>query len=163
MTKQSSTPTTEKIFRVDSLIELEALTSSLIDLLPRKNIRVFLSGELGAGKTAFSKLYLSSQGYTDRVLSPSFGVVISYDLADCTVHHFDCYRLHNATELLDLDLDLYLNEQSCLLVEWPENGMNQLVSPDIHLYFSAIEEHPNSRKIRMLIYSPDLQKSLANL
>jgi tRNA threonylcarbamoyladenosine biosynthesis protein TsaE len=156
-------PVAEHTLDVPSLTALHTWVSALSVALPRKNVRFFLSGDLGTGKTAFSKLYLACQGHQGKVLSPSFGIVISYTCDDTDIHHFDCYRLKGDAELQDLDLDLYLSDRACLLVEWPENGMDQLITPDIHLHFSHQPPNPDARQIRVEIFCPTIATQLAPL
>lgn len=156
-------PVAEHTLVVRNLTGLRTWVSALSTALPRKNVRFFLSGDLGTGKTAFSKLYLASQGHQGKVLSPSFGIVISYTCDDTEIHHFDCYRLQGGAELQDLDLDLYLDDRACLLVEWPENGMANLISPDIHLHFSHQVDDADARSIRAEIFCPTIAHQLAQL
>lgn len=163
MTPGELQPVAEYTFSVRNLDGLRTWVSVLSSALPRKNIRFFLSGDLGTGKTAFSKLYLASHGHKGPVLSPSFGIVISYTCDDIDIHHFDCYRLQGEAELQDLDLDLYLDDRACLLVEWPENGMANLVSPDIHLTFSHQPNDVDARNIRAEIFCSTLAYQLANI
>ena len=160
---RSSRPVADYTLVVRDLEGLRTWVVALSAALPRKNIRFFLSGDLGSGKTAFSKLYLASQGHQGKVLSPSFGIVISYTCGDTEIHHFDCYRLRGDAELQDLDLDLYLDDRACLLVEWPEKGMINLASPDIHLTFSHRTDDANARNIHVEIFCPSIAQQLSRI
>jgi tRNA threonylcarbamoyladenosine biosynthesis protein TsaE len=81
---------------------------------------VTLSGELGAGKTAFARGLLQALGHDGEVPSPSFAIVQPYEAIDPPVWHVDLYRLESPDELQELGLDGA--EDGVLLVEWPERA-----------------------------------------
>ena len=82
---------------------------------------VYLSGELGSGKTTLVQGIAQGWGSIDYVTSPTFVLINEYRRPDGqTLYHLDAYRLENATEGEELDLELML-ERGSLVVEWPEN------------------------------------------
>ena len=81
---------------------------------------VSLSGELGAGKTAFVRGIADFFGFSGDVTSPTFTLVNEYDGIKMTLYHFDAYRLENAnTDQLDW-IDDYLFGDGVCLIEWAE-------------------------------------------
>ncbi|MBY6203583.1 tRNA (adenosine(37)-N6)-threonylcarbamoyltransferase complex ATPase subunit type 1 TsaE [Halomonas denitrificans] len=96
-------------------------------------VQVWLSGDLGAGKTTLVRGVLRGLGYQGRVKSPTYGLVESYDLTDVTVHHLDLYRLTDPEELDFLGLDDLIGADSLLLVEWPERGRGMLREADVRI------------------------------
>ena len=81
---------------------------------------VSLSGELGAGKTAFVRGIADFFGFSGDVTSPTFTLVNEYDGEEMTLYHFDAYRLENAnTDQLDW-IDDYLFGEGVCLIEWAE-------------------------------------------
>jgi tRNA threonylcarbamoyladenosine biosynthesis protein TsaE len=81
---------------------------------------VCLSGDLGAGKTTLVQGIAQGWGSTDSVSSPTFVLVNQYRKPDgVSLYHLDAYRLQNAIEAEDLDLDLMI-ESGALVIEWPE-------------------------------------------
>jgi tRNA threonylcarbamoyladenosine biosynthesis protein TsaE len=81
---------------------------------------ICLSGDLGAGKTTLVQGLAQGWGSLDGVSSPTFVLVNVYRKpTGQNLYHLDAYRLQNALEAEDLDLDLML-ENGCLVVEWPE-------------------------------------------
>lgn len=82
--------------------------------------RVFcLLGELGAGKTAFTRGMAKGYGYTGRVSSPTFTIMHQYD-GDVPVYHFDLYRLEDEDELYDIGFEEYINGHGVCVVEWAD-------------------------------------------
>lgn len=93
---------------------------------------IFLSGELGAGKTTLARGFLRSLGISGIVKSPTYTLVESYQVNDLCIHHFDLYRLHDAEELLHLGLSDYLTKDAICLIEWPERAVNILPEPTVY-------------------------------
>ncbi len=82
---------------------------------------VCLSGDLGAGKTVFTKGICRQLGVEEMVNSPTFTIVNEYSGANGSViYHFDFYRLEEEEELLEIGFDDYLNSGAVCLMEWPE-------------------------------------------
>jgi len=81
---------------------------------------IALNGQLGAGKTHFSKGIVAGLGANDEVTSPTFSLVQEYLGGRLPVFHFDFYRLNDVSELLRLGWDEYLDEDGVLLVEWAD-------------------------------------------
>lgn len=97
---------------------------------------VFLSGELGAGKTTLIGALLAACGVRERVRSPSYSLIEIYEFGAHVGVHLDLYRLQGAEELEQLGLRDYLREGALLLVEWPERAGTQLPRPDLWLQLS---------------------------
>lgn len=90
-----------------------------------KNI-ICLSGDLGAGKTEFSRAFINSFSDEDVVVtSPTYNIVQVYELADIKIQHFDLYRLEYEQELLEIGFDEATEEDICL-IEWPQIAKNVL-------------------------------------
>jgi tRNA threonylcarbamoyladenosine biosynthesis protein TsaE len=102
---------------------------------------VFLSGNLGAGKTSFARGLLSGLGLEEEAPSPSFALVIPYapPLVRLPVWHVDLYRLDDPAQVEELGLDDALTD-GALVVEWPERMGSASWSNTLHLTF---EDGPN--------------------
>ncbi len=100
--------------------------------------RVYLSGDLGSGKTTFCRGMLREKGYAGAVKSPTFTLVEPYDFPWGQVYHFDLYRLSDPDELEYIGIDDYFSGESLCLVEWPERALECLPAGDIHLELSII-------------------------
>lgn len=79
------------------------------------------TGDLGAGKTAFTRGLAQGLGIPERVTSPTFTIVNEYEGGRLPLFHFDMYRLGSADELYDIGWEDYLNRSGVCAVEWSEN------------------------------------------
>lgn len=98
---------------------------------------VYLNGDLGAGKTTFTRGFLRGLGYDGLVKSPTYTLVESYEFVQKKVHHFDLYRFVDPEEWLDSGLDELFTQQSIILVEWPQKAAGVLPLSDLNLDFSV--------------------------
>ncbi|HYL18585.1 MAG TPA: tRNA (adenosine(37)-N6)-threonylcarbamoyltransferase complex ATPase subunit type 1 TsaE [Burkholderiales bacterium] len=97
----------------------------------RPGLLVYLSGELGAGKTTLVRGCLRALGYRGRVKSPTFTLVEVYRLSSLYLHHFDFYRFSDPREWTDAGFrDVFGGDNTCL-VEWPERAGNELPPADL--------------------------------
>jgi tRNA threonylcarbamoyladenosine biosynthesis protein TsaE len=83
---------------------------------------MYLSGDLGAGKTCFARGMLRAMGETGPVRSPTYGLLGEYETPDGTVVHVDLYRLQSPEELQALGLVDHLAHSRLWLIEWPERA-----------------------------------------
>lgn len=133
-----------------------SLAGHFADYLERPCV-IYLQGDLGAGKTLFTRACIHALGYEGYVKSPSYGLLETYEVGGITVLHLDLYRIEDPEELEYLAIrDLY-DKNSVLMVEWPERGKHFLPSPDLVLVFGETNE---SRFIRCYAFS-ELGRELA--
>lgn len=105
---------------------------------------IYLHGELGAGKTTFVRGFLRALGHTGNVKSPTYTLLETYPFASMNCHHLDLYRLTDPYELENLGLRDLLDEQSILLIEWPEMAQDLLPKANIDI---ALHYTPSGRQI----------------
>lgn len=98
---------------------------------------VYLNGDLGAGKTTFTRGVLRGLGHTGAVKSPTYAIVESYRLPECELNHFDLYRFAYPEEWEDAGLDDLFSGNSVNVIEWSVQGGEYVPAPDLILNFSA--------------------------
>ncbi|MCL2048932.1 MAG: tRNA (adenosine(37)-N6)-threonylcarbamoyltransferase complex ATPase subunit type 1 TsaE [Defluviitaleaceae bacterium] len=82
-----------------------------------------LSGDLGAGKTVFSKGFARAMGY-EGITSPTFNIMNEYNGGALPLYHFDLYRLKDESELETVGYEDYFYSDGVCLVEWAERAIN---------------------------------------
>ena len=100
--------------------ETEAIGAALGKVLPPGTILAY-RGDLGAGKTAFTRGLAKGLGYADSVTSPTYTIVNEYLGGRLPLFHFDMYRLRSADDLWGIGWDDYLDRNGVCAVEWSEN------------------------------------------
>ena len=110
-------------FKIISTSEADTarLAEDLAGKLPRGTV-IALYGDLGAGKTVFSRAFAKAAGVKETVSSPTYTIIQEYLLDDGGYfYHLDLYRIGNSRDALAFAVDEYLNDSnSYALLEWPE-------------------------------------------
>jgi tRNA threonylcarbamoyladenosine biosynthesis protein TsaE len=105
------------LLSASSLSDTHAIAGALAALAREGDI-IVLSGEMGAGKTAFAQGFGRALGVTEPITSPTFTLVHSHDCGKLTLHHADLYRLDRTAEVADLALAELAEFHGVVLVEW---------------------------------------------
>lgn len=112
-------------FVTNSEQETEELGARLAERLEPGAVIAF-TGDLGTGKTAFTRGLARGLGISDRVTSPTFTIVNEYEGGRLPLFHFDMYRLGSSDELFDIGWEDYLARGGVCAVEWSENVSDAL-------------------------------------
>ena len=107
-------------FSTDSPRQTEEIGAALGRIIPAGTVIAYL-GDLGAGKTAFTRGLARGLGITDPVTSPTYTIVNEYLSGRLPLFHFDMYRLSSADDLFDIGWEDYLERGGICAVEWSEN------------------------------------------
>ena len=124
----------KEILTSDENQTLEAgsvFSRNLLEKNYSRSIIIFLEGNLGAGKTTFTKGVMRGLGYKELVKSPTYNLVEIHETENLKVFHFDLYRINDPHELTEIGIEEYLEEvNSISIFEWPENAQALLPQPD---------------------------------
>jgi len=122
----------------------------------KKGDIICLSGDLGSGKTTFSR-YLIKSIYQNQnkeppnnIKSPSFPILLTYELNDFEIYHYDLYRVSNISDLIHLNILEELNN-SITLVEWPSTILDLLQNYNyFSINFDILDENMRSLKHNLI-------------
>ena len=123
--------------------ETEAVGEALAKTL-RPGTALAFRGDLGAGKTAFTRGLGRGLGCTERVTSPTYTIVNEYTSGRLPLFHFDMYRLRSSEDLFDIGWEDYLERGGVCAVEWSENVADAL---DGAIWITIEKTGENSRRI----------------
>lgn len=146
-----------------SALETEKLGESLANNLKRgsNNPRIIcLYGELGSGKTTFTKGFARGLGIKQRILSPTFIIIrryqiTNYQLPITNFYHLDLYRIQSLSDAKSLGLEEILSDtHNIVLIEWPKVIREILSKKRTEIYFRYLKENKqsfssNERSIKM--------------
>ena len=119
-----------------TLQDTQKLASFLAPLLQPTDI-LALTGQLGAGKTTFTRFLIQSLAPPiDEIPSPTFTLVQTYDTPKGVLWHFDCYRLATPFEAIELGIEDAFNS-GISVIEWPEKIEPLLPSTSLFLTFDT--------------------------
>ena len=125
--------------------ETEAIGARLAAVLNPGAVVAYL-GDLGMGKTAFTRGLAAGLGYKGRVTSPTFTIVNEYD-GPTPLFHFDMYRLADADALFDIGWEDYLDRGGVCAVEWSENVREALPPDAVTVTIARCPENDSWRSI----------------
>ena len=116
---------------------------------------LYLHGELGAGKTTFTRYLLQALGVTDRVKSPTYAVVEPYEVTangqNLSIWHFDFYRFNDPREWEDAGFRDIFASVGLKICEWPDKAQGVLPPADLDIHFSVNAD--GSRDVRLLAHT----------
>lgn len=131
------------------ILKSETDTEALAQQLAQANISgsVWLSGDLGAGKTTLTRYWLRALGHQGSVKSPTYTLVEPYELADSNnsliqrVYHADLYRLQDPEELSFIGFEEYLEDEHALvIIEWASRAEDYLPDPVMTIDITVTKE-----------------------
>lgn len=140
---------------INSETELDLAVEALLHFAEGSK-KIALTGDLGAGKTAFVKAFCRRQNVEDNVSSPTFALVNEYVFLDENgqeqrIHHLDLYRLKSLEEALGIGIEDYLDDDDFCFIEWPEIIAELLPQ---EMVFIKIETNPDES--RQFLFSKNI-------
>ncbi|WP_178197647.1 tRNA (adenosine(37)-N6)-threonylcarbamoyltransferase complex ATPase subunit type 1 TsaE [Ligilactobacillus sp. Marseille-Q7487] len=130
---------------VNSEQETQELAMRLANLLNPGDV-LLLDGQLGAGKTTFTKGLAKGLGITRNVKSPTFTLIREYQQGRLPLYHMDVYRLEESSGS-DLGLDEYLNGQGVCVIEWSQFIADELPAQNLVIHFQKDDDNFDKRTL----------------
>ena len=129
------------------LEKLEDWQRVIDNILPQLKYNILLlNGDLGAGKTTFTKFLLARLGSRDEVSSTTYSIVNEYDTENGKVYHFDLYRMSSIEEVYDIGIEEYLYNGFLNIIEWADVYLPELYDTPYHQL--NIEEKEGKRYVK---------------
>ena len=101
------------------------------------NMIICLNGELGSGKTVFTKGFANSLGIKDTITSPTFSIIKEYN-GELPLYHMDVYRLDGNHE--GVGIEEYFNKGGVVIIEWADTIKEILPDNRLDIYFKVVDE-----------------------
>lgn len=102
------------------------------------NMVICLYGDLGSGKTVFSKGFAQALGIDEPVTSPTFNIIKEYTSGEMSLYHMDVYRLDGNID--GVGIEEYFNKNGVVIIEWADTIMNYLPEERLDIKFKITDE-----------------------
>ena len=116
-----------------------------------ENMIICLDGELGSGKTVFTKGIANALGIEESITSPTFTIIKEYSTGEMPLYHMDVYRLDGNTD--GVGIEEYYNKNGIVIIEWAKTIKDILPEERLEIKFKVVDENR-----RMLVIKPYGQK-----
>jgi tRNA threonylcarbamoyladenosine biosynthesis protein TsaE len=154
----SEPPQDPALFLPDEAATLAAGAALAPALAP--GARIYLTGDLGTGKTTLVRGLLRALGFKGKVRSPTFTLLDVYAISNLDLYHFDFYRFNDPAEWEEAGFREYFSPASVCLVEWPENAGSLLPPADLRIWLELAD---SGRALRARATTPAGRRLLAAL
>lgn len=119
------------------------------------NMVICLRGDLGSGKTVFTKGFASSLGIDEAVTSPTFNIIKEYTTGEMDLYHMDVYRLEGKVE--DLGIEEYFTKGGVVIIEWPDMIEEYLPEERLEIKIKLSDEDEDTRIITITPYGKEYE------
>ena len=137
------------IYRVTSDVQTEEIGRKLAEMLTKLNIKrayIAMRGEMGVGKTVFTRGFVSHFGRAN-VKSPTYTIVNEYRFGTKNIYHFDLYRISDSDDLESIGYHEYVESDAYSIVEWSERVPEYIPDDAITVTISRVAEDETARDI----------------
>lgn len=139
--------------------DTKKIAEKIAKSIKNRNITICLNGDLGAGKTTFTRFLINSlqnKKKNDEIPSPTFTLLQTYEYDYGLIHHYDFYRLDRAQELIELNFSESLNDNICV-IEWANKFKKVLPSDRIEINIEILSQE--SRRVEINFFG-NLKKDI---
>ena len=119
------------------------------------NMVICLQGDLGSGKTIFTKGFASSLGIDEAVTSPTFNIIKEYTSGEMDLYHMDVYRLDGKVE--DLGIEEYFTKNGIVIIEWADMIKDYLPEERLEIKIKISEDDEDTRIISITPYGREYE------
>ena len=140
------------IYRVNSDVETEQIGKNLAEMLTNLGIKrayIAMRGEMGVGKTVFTRGFVSHFGRAN-VKSPTYTIVNEYRVGGVNIYHFDLYRISDGDDLESIGYHEYVESEAYSIVEWSERVPEYIPEDAITVTISRVAEDESLRDIEIV-------------
>ena len=116
-----------------------------------ENMIICLDGDLGSGKTIFTKGFAQALGIKENITSPTFNIIKEYLNGEMPLYHMDVYRLDGKID--GVGIEDYFKKDGVVIIEWADTIQSYLPEERLDIKFKVIDENT-----RLLIFKPRGQK-----
>ena len=126
------------VIKINSIDDTKRLAEILASKVKVGDV-ICLNGDLGAGKTTFTKFFAAALGIKDVVNSPTFNIIKCYFNKNMNLYHIDAYRLEGIED--DIGLDEYIYGDGVCVIEWGKFIMNIIPSSNLTMDIRRVDEN----------------------
>lgn len=119
------------------------------------NMVICLQGDLGSGKTIFTKGFASSLGIEESVTSPTFNIIKEYTSGEMDLYHMDVYRLDGKID--DLGIEEYFNKNGIVIIEWADMIKDYLPEERLEIKIKISDDDEDTRIISITPYGKEYE------
>lgn len=147
----------KKKVNIDNQMETIILAQN-IEAVKFENMVVCLDGELGSGKTVFTKAFAQAMGIKEEITSPTFTIIKEYE-GELPLYHMDVYRLEDGHD--EVDIESYFDKKGVCMIEWSNMIEEILPIERLDIKIKIIDE--NKRLITLNAYGEKYEKLLEDI
>lgn len=139
-------------YRVNNDKETELIGKNLAEMLiklGKKRAYIAMRGEMGVGKTVFTRGFVSYFGKAN-VKSPTYTIVNEYKVSGVSIYHFDLYRISNSDDLESIGYHEYVESMAYSIVEWSERVPEYIPEDAITVTISRVADDESKRDISIV-------------
>ncbi len=137
------------IYRANNDAETEQIGKKLAEKLTKLNIKrayIAMQGEMGVGKTVFTRGFVSHFGRAN-VKSPTYTIVNEYKVGGVKIYHFDLYRISDSDDLESIGYHEYVESDAYSIVEWSERVPEYIPEDALTVTISRVADNESARNI----------------